>query len=302
MKDSEFKVQFKNSLKSWDTENKIDRIFYRPIGYRIALLLKPTSITPNSVTIFSIFVGIGACLLFYPDNNLLINLAGFALLVFANILDCVDGQLARIKGASSKIGRILDGLTGDIWFLTFYTVMALRMIGNQGWGLWPIAIVFLSAVSHINQAGIVDYYKTLHLHFLKKGKNSDFENTASIKANYMLLSWKKEPVSKIFMKFYFFYTLNQERNTPQLHNYITHLDETFPDGYPDDKIAAFREKSLKIMPLLNGLTFNARSVIILITLLFHIEWLYFAVEILIFNPLLWIAMLQHETMCKNLNK
>lgn len=303
MKD-QTKVSFKDSLKSWDTENLLDRVFYRRVGFQLALLLKPTKITPNAITIFSIFVGVGACLLFYPNDQLWINLVGFALLVFANILDCVDGQLSRITGIKSEIGRILDGFCGDIWFLTFYTVVTLRLMNNPEWqlGNWTILIAITSALSHFNQAGMVDLYKTLHLHFLKGGKNSEFESTKSIKVRYEAMTWKGNRVSKIFTKLYYFYTWNQERRTPELTKFIHRMDETYPDGYPEEKIKAFRERSLKMMPLLDSFTFNARSIVMLLMLVLNVEWLYFAVEILFLNPLLYLAINRHEKMCHELNK
>jgi len=294
-------VSFKDSLKSWDTENILDRVFYRRVGFKIAVLLKPTKITPNAITIFSIFVGVGACLLFYPDNQLWINLIGFALLVFANILDCADGQLARITGIKSEIGRILDGFCGDIWFFTFYAVITMRLINSEGWGWWTILIAMASALSHFNQAGMVDLYKTFHLHVLKGGKNSEFESTKSVKARYQSMTWKTSAVPKFFMKLYYFYTLNQERQTPQLHNYIDQMNVKYPDGYSEESIAAFREKSLKMMPLLDSFTFNARSIVMLVMLVFNIEWLYFAIEILVLNPLLYITIRRHEKMCFDLN-
>jgi phosphatidylglycerophosphate synthase len=293
-------ISFKDSLKSWDTENWLDRHFYRPIGFKIALLLKSTSITPNAITIFSIFVGVGGCLLFYP-NSLTTNLIGFALLVFANILDCVDGQLARITGIKSEIGRILDGFCGDIWFLTLYTVLTLKLIQFEGWGWWTILIALLSALSHFNQAGMVDYYKTLHLHFLKSGKNSEFETAVSVKTRYQSMTWKGHMVSKIFTKLYYTYTLNQERQTPQLSRFIERLNAMYPEGYPEGQVSAFREKSLKLMPVLDSMTFNARSIIMLVAFGFNVPWLYFAVEILILNPVLMIAINRHEKMCAKLN-
>jgi hypothetical protein len=301
MNSNQSKISFKDSLKSWDTENFLDRIFYRPIGFRIALLLKSTPVTPNLVTIISIFVGIGGCLLFYPDDYLLINMVGFALLVCANILDCVDGQLARITGIKSEIGRILDGFGGDLWFLTFYIIMVIRLMTGSGWGWWTILIALASASSHLYQAGMVDYYKTFHLHFIKGGKNSEFQDSASIRAQSRAYKWKKNPDKKIFFKLYYVYTLIQEMKTPQLRSYNNNMLATYPDGFPDDKIAAFRERSIKSMPLLNTFTFNSRSIVMLVTLLLNLEWLYFAVEILIFNPLLVIAIVRHEKMCKELN-
>jgi len=299
--ENQSKIKLKDSLKSWDTENWLDKYFYRPIAFKIALLLKPTPITPNQVTIFSIFVGVAACLMFYPDNNLLINLLGFALLVFANTLDCVDGQLARLTGKKSQIGRILDGMTGDIWFLTFYTVMSLRLMSSAGWGPWVFAITMLSALSHLYQAGMVDYYKTLHLHFIAGGKDSEFEDTSTIQAKFKAMTWKKDGISKLFIKLYYYYTKNQELFTPQLRSYINKLNATYPDGYPQKLMISFRERSLKLMPSLDALTFNARSVVMLLTLILNLPLLYFAIEILVMNPLLYITMYRHEKMCKSLN-
>ncbi|MCX6308138.1 MAG: CDP-alcohol phosphatidyltransferase family protein [Bacteroidia bacterium] len=333
--DNQSKDSFKDSLKSWDTENWLDRYFYRPIAFKIALLLKSTSVTPNAVTIFSIFVGVGACLLFYPDQNLLINLIGFALLVFANTLDCVDGQLARMTGKGSQIGRILDGMTGDIWFFTFYLVMSLRIIeSHESWGFWFFGITILSALSHLYQAGMVDYYKTLHLHFLKGGKDSEFEDTSaidakfkemtwkihflkggkdsefedtsSIDAKFKEMTWKKDGLSKLFLKLYYYYTKNQELFTPQLKRYINQLNASYPEGYTQEQINNYRERSLKLMPALDALTFNARSVVMLISLLLNMPWLYFIVEILVIeilvmNPLLYFTIYRHEKMCRTMN-
>ena len=51
---SEVDKEYEASLKSIETENKIDRIFYRPIGFRIARMLRGTGITPNMITVISI--------------------------------------------------------------------------------------------------------------------------------------------------------------------------------------------------------------------------------------------------------
>ena len=48
---SDLDKEYEASLKSIETENKIDRIFYRPIGFRIARMLRGTGITPNMVTV-----------------------------------------------------------------------------------------------------------------------------------------------------------------------------------------------------------------------------------------------------------
>ena len=89
-------------MKSIETENYIDRIFYRPIGFRIARMLRNTGVTPNMITVISIFVGAATGFFFY-HADLVHTVIGILFLIFANILDCVDGQLARLTGIKSKI-------------------------------------------------------------------------------------------------------------------------------------------------------------------------------------------------------
>ena len=52
---------------------------------------------------------------FYYDgmHGLLVNIIAIALLCIADILDCTDGQLARLTGKKSPLGRILDGVAGS---------------------------------------------------------------------------------------------------------------------------------------------------------------------------------------------
>ena len=61
----ELNKEYEASLKSIETENIVDRIFYRPIGFQIARSLRNTGITPNMVTVVSIFVGAATGFLFY---------------------------------------------------------------------------------------------------------------------------------------------------------------------------------------------------------------------------------------------
>ena len=176
----ENKKSFESSLKSIETENFLDRIFYRPIGYRIALLLSKTPITPNVVTIISIFVGVFAGILLYYQN-IYINLIGFALLVVANILDCVDEQLACLTGIKSAAGRILDGLVGDLWFISIYISIALRLSADASHSFTWI-IVSLAGVSNLIQANVADFYKTAHLYFISPQKGAEFDTVAGVKA------------------------------------------------------------------------------------------------------------------------
>lgn len=91
------KKRFEASFKSADTEEFLDIYFNRPIGYLWTLLFKRLGVHPNVVTVLSIFLGIGAGIMFYfPDVKH--TLIGIFLLIWANHYDSCDGQLARLTG------------------------------------------------------------------------------------------------------------------------------------------------------------------------------------------------------------
>ena len=64
----EQKPTLESTLKSLDTEEFIDIHFYRPIGYRWALLFNKMGVSPNAVTIASIVIGVAAGICYYPTD------------------------------------------------------------------------------------------------------------------------------------------------------------------------------------------------------------------------------------------
>jgi len=292
-------AEIESSLKSIETENYIDRVFYRPIGFVIAKALTKTGITPNMVTILSIFVGSGAGICFFFPYSIKYALLGIMFLVVANILDCVDGQLARMTGIKSEIGRILDGFAGDVWYFFIYLAFIYRSINYFesvpyiSFIVWAVAL--WTAYNHINQAEIIDYYKTLHLFFISKEKGKEFESSEHIK---LRMAQMPKGVNKFFSWFYLSYTKNQERQTPELQKMLKRLKEKYGNDLPDDVRIAFRAKSVKLMPLLDLLSFNARTVFLFGTVLLNVVWVYFIWEIVVLTVIKRIAIKKHENFCK----
>ncbi|MFV0392590.1 MAG: CDP-alcohol phosphatidyltransferase family protein [Paludibacteraceae bacterium] len=296
------KSDYLSSLKSIETENFLDRIFYRPIGYQIAKTIRNTGITPNVVTIVSIFIGISAGFFWWFPYDLTYAVFGCLALIVANILDCVDGQLARLTGIKSEVGRILDGFAGDLWFLALYIAFIHRLNTQFQTPYDPwiyILVVLVSAYSHFNQAAITDYYKTLHHFFISKEKGKEFENSQSVFKRYEKM---KKGVNRIFTWGYVFYTKNQERQTPELQKMLARLKDKFGDELPEDVRIGFRAKSGRLMPLLNFNTFNGRSIILFISVIFNVLWLYFVWEIVVLNIVKFVVINRHEHTCKNFGK
>ncbi len=286
--------EYEASLKSIETENVIDRAFYRPIGFRIARALRGTGVTPNMITVISIFVGAAAGFMFYHDN-IVYTICGILILVFANILDCVDGQLARLTGIKSAIGRILDGFAGDIWFASIYVGLALRLSHEYG-TYWFFALAVTSGLSHLVQANITDYYKTLHLYFISKDKGAEFQSLEQVRNRHKEM---KLGINKTFYFLYRGYTSFQVNATPSLQSMLQSLHSKYGDDIPEDIRIAFRKKSRELMHYIDLLTFNGRTTIMFIVVLIGEVWIYFLYEIIVLNIVLLIAMHKHEKMCKS---
>ncbi len=284
-----------STLKSVDTEEFIDIHFYRPIGYRWALLFSRLGVSPNSVTIASIFIGILSGVCFYP-RDLLVNVVGMLLLVWANTFDSADGQLARMTGQKSALGRILDGLAGDIWFIAIYAAICLRL--TPEWGLWIWAFALLTGLFHSRQAAMADYYRNIHLLFLKGKDGSELSYSPALREGYKKMSWRKDFIYKLFEHFYINYTIKQESMTPRFQRMMTIIREKYRGQAPEWFRSEFREKSLPLMKYTNMLSFNTRVIVLFISLLIDQPWLYFAFEITILNAMLAYMVWRHERVCK----
>ena len=104
---SSFNELLQASFKSNDTEEWLDVHFTRPIGLVFALFWNKFNVHPNAITVLSIFLGAAAGYMFYyPDTQH--NIMGVVLLIFANFCDSTDGQMARLTGKKTLVGRLLD--------------------------------------------------------------------------------------------------------------------------------------------------------------------------------------------------
>ena len=294
---------FRSSLKSMDTEETFDLIFYRPIGYMWALLAKKLGVTPNAITIASIFLGIGAGVCFY-FNDIWVNLAGVLLLVWADSFDSADGQLARMTKQYSRIGRILDGVSGDIWFAAIYIAICLRenvtstFFMDHRWVIWVVAVV--TGLCHAVQAAMGDYYRQFHLYFLKGEEGSELDSASQLWQKYHALSWKHDFWKKLTLMFYTNYTVGQEKRTPQMQKLRAALRERFGNSVPLSFREAFRAKSKPLMIYTNILSFNTRTFALFAAILiFRMPWLYFAFELTVLNGVLIYMMWRHERICRS---
>ncbi|MCH5230727.1 MAG: CDP-alcohol phosphatidyltransferase family protein [Muribaculaceae bacterium] len=295
------KEEYSKSIKSFDTEENYDLCFTRPVGFAWALFFRKIKVTPNVITIISIFLGVAGGICFYFPN-LYINIAGILLLVWAGIYDCTDGMLARLTGQKSELGRFLDGIAGDFWFVAIYLSIVLRsnnditFFSDHKWILW-IGMA-AAAICHSAQAAVADRYRQMHLLIVNGSSGSELDSYDVLKKRYHSLNWKRNFFQKLYLFLYSNYTGLQERLSPKMEA----LYQVWGKKYPNFQLPAelrqeFRMMSFPFCKWENFMTYNWRALFLYTTVLIGYPWVYLLVELTIFNVVLVTTVANHEKTC-----
>ncbi|MFN0149002.1 MAG: CDP-alcohol phosphatidyltransferase family protein, partial [Dehalococcoidia bacterium] len=103
----------------------VSRYLNRPLSRPAARALVPTPITPNGVTLFTLALSVVTGAMLAAGWNI----AGGIAIQAVSVIDGVDGELARLKGLSTKFGAVLDAVTdryADALMLGGMTIYAAR--------------------------------------------------------------------------------------------------------------------------------------------------------------------------------
>lgn len=319
--------EFKKTLKSSETEDWLDLHFVRPFCYYWALLFARLDIHPNTVTILSMFIGAGSaiffgCASFYYNGmeGLMFNIIAILMLCLADIFDCTDGQLARMTGKKSKLGRILDGLAGFTWFIPIYHAMIYRFylhhdLEFQWLGIedTPENALIVTGIAYIigviagfmgtgGQQRLADYYIQVHLFFLKGEKGSELDNSKRQQEIYDQMDESTPAYERYFQKTYIDYTKKQEASTPQFQRLLAKLRSKFGslDAIPQEFREEFRQYSLPVIKWNGLLTFNFRSFWLFLFCLLDVPVMYFVWEIVGMGLLYLYVKRRHEAFCRKL--
>ena len=151
----------KRGFKPREVEEFIDYYYHRPLAGLMVQLLLPLPFTPNQITIASGVVGVlaGVAIGCAGAGAEYWAVIGGCLLLLSILLDCADGQLARLRGIVSPAGRILDGLVDFAAPTAVFIGQAVFLV-SLGHRLWLVLLVgSLAGGSLLWHAGQFDSVK-----------------------------------------------------------------------------------------------------------------------------------------------
>jgi hypothetical protein len=160
-------ISFRAMLKPLDVEELVDLVVHRPLAWAITRAAYPTPVTPDQITWASMFVGIAAGAATWASLRLgapYMALAG-ALFILSAVLDCSDGQLARLRGTSSPFGRMLDGAVDAVVQCAVVPAVIVhvyfRAVPSNA--LAWLALSFVAVVTGLAHTVLYDHYKNVYL-------------------------------------------------------------------------------------------------------------------------------------------
>lgn len=319
--------QYYQTLKSAETEDWLDFHIIRPFCFQLARFFAKFDVHPNTITIWSMVLGVAStyffaqgCFFYEGIQGLWMNLAGIFLLMWADFFDCTDGQLARMTGKKSHIGRILDGIAGFVWFIPIYHAIIWRFYQHHeiefSWlgiedtpenALIATIIVYgLALISGFlgmgGQTRLADYYIQVHLFFLKGEKGSELDNSAKQQEVYEQLPKDTPYYERWFQKSYVDYTKKQEKVTPQFQRLMGLLKQKFGSAshMPAEVREDFHQESLALMKWNGLLTFNFREFWFFLFCLLDVPALNFLFEIIAMSLLAMYINKRHESFSKRI--
>lgn len=317
-----------STLKSSETDDWLDIKMVRPLAYYCALGFAKLNIHPNTVTILSMIIGAGSCILFAHGSyyyeglsGLIYNILAILMLIWADIYDCTDGQLARMTGKTSRLGRILDGAAGFVWYVPIYIALTLRFYHHHsiefGWlgiadtgqnAIIATAVLFAFVLvsgfySMSGQQRVADYYIQAHLFFLKGENGSELDSSAKQQQIYDETPDEGNRVWKMFLKSYINYTRQQEKRTPQFQRLLSVIEGRYGSigNVPAEIREELHAESLKLIKWNGLLTFNFRTAFFILFILADLPSLYFIVfEVTCMEIFCRWIIRRHESFCKRI--
>jgi phosphatidylglycerophosphate synthase len=195
---------YRSTLKPLEVEELIDLLVHRPLAHLLVLAVKGTAITPDQLTIVSMLVGVAAgvaTLSSFVTGRPYLWLGGL-LLILSAVVDCSDGQLARLRKTSSTFGRMLDGAVDavvqiavipaallHVWWRNGGDTPGAPALGHSpfaawlsptGWLVLGVAAI-LTGIAHTT---LYDYFKNVYLRMTMDGKREGDEDPEEVVAQY----------------------------------------------------------------------------------------------------------------------
>ncbi|MEK6608154.1 MAG: CDP-alcohol phosphatidyltransferase family protein [Myxococcota bacterium] len=136
--------------KSVQSDGFVAYFLARPVTVPLTRLLVRTRVRANQVTALALLVGVAGGVLAATGRFA----AGFGLYFLGSFLDCIDGDIARVRIEGSRLGEWLDTLADDGSTLAITAGTTLGLHARTG-AAWVLALGLLAAGAFLASSAYV---------------------------------------------------------------------------------------------------------------------------------------------------
>jgi len=169
-----FFEEYRSSLKPPETEELINIYFYRPLAFVLAKAIRKLGVGPNGATFISMCFGVSSGFFFSKGTSQASCIAA-TLLALMILFDCADGQLARMLGKSSHLGKTFDGIADVMThFSIFYGTASAQWAQSRSF--YPFVLAFMAQVSMYIHIMFYDHFKNAYISIAYPGYQDRLES------------------------------------------------------------------------------------------------------------------------------
>jgi len=225
-------AEYRRSLKRPEVEEYPDLYFNRPLAFLFVKAIYGTDLTPNQLSVFSMLLGVAAGVCLGTGRPGLLPAAA-GLLAVSIIVDCSDGQLARLKKNGTPLGRLIDGFADYVVGTAVYTGLGLALSARSDRPALAWLAVAAAAASNIVHSATFDHFQTRFLAVMNgdTGRSVDAEIERYAAMLETVRGEKGNPLRRWAIGIYVRYTRLQKkaslRGIPPLAYDPEHREEFF---------------------------------------------------------------------------
>ena len=250
-----------------------------PISAALVPLFARWGVRPNAVSVMGMVFGGLAAVAYYQYALWPYALAGFLFMIGWHVMDGADGQLARLTGQTSEIGKVLDGLCDHVAFTLVYVSLTFVAASELGWWVWLVAVA--AGLSHLVQASAYEFQRQAYDFWVHAKESARIERPEAFRRGLD----GKQGAARLFGKLYLSYLRIQYRIAGIDAALIGEMDRALHEGGEREAEvrAAYRATNLDAVRRWSLLCSNYRTIAIFVAALLGSPLYFFLFEIVGLN-------------------
>ena len=270
-----------------EIEEATNLYLIHPISRVLVSVFAKLGIHPNAVSVVGMVMGGLAAWFYFYYSQWEMALAGFLLMIGWHVMDGADGQLARLTGKTSEVGKALDGLCDHLTFALVYISLALAAAPE--FGPWVWLLMGLAGTSHLVQASTYEFQRQMYDYWVF-GKESARQ---VMPAEFRQGMEGKTGLSRIFGGVLLAYVSIQHRVASANIQLVSQLECMKDAGEETKASEAYRSANLSAVKTWSILCSNYRTIAIFVACLAKNPLYFFLFEIGFLNAaLIGLRMMQ----------